>query len=60
MTSLALYLYAAGSLLAVQYAHEIGDGRLSAGTVFLAMFWPLTIPVIWCWGVVQTVIDAVR
>ncbi|TPM39608.1 hypothetical protein [Mesorhizobium sp. B2-3-4] len=60
MSGLAIYLYAVGSLLAVQYAHEIGDGRLSIGTVVLAMFWPVMIPVVWCWGVIQTVIDAVR
>ncbi|MGX5827393.1 hypothetical protein [Mesorhizobium sp. 43Arga] len=60
MTYLAIYLYTAGSLLAVQYSHEIGDGRLSIGTVALALFWPVTIPFVWCWGIVQTVIDAVR
>ncbi|MER9188329.1 hypothetical protein [Mesorhizobium australicum] len=60
MIGLALYLYAAGSLLAVQYAHEIGEGRLSIGTVTLALFWPVTIPFVWCWGIVETLIDAVR
>ncbi|MGY3330090.1 hypothetical protein ACVILI_003107 [Mesorhizobium sp. USDA 4775] len=60
MSGLAIYLYAAGSLLAVQYSHEIGDGRLSIGTVALALFWPVTIPFVWCWGFVQTVIEAVR
>ncbi|TPK42279.1 MULTISPECIES: hypothetical protein [unclassified Mesorhizobium] len=60
MSGLAIFLYAAGSLLAVQYSHEIGGGRLSVGTLALALFWPVMVPLVWGWGVIQTVVDAVR